>query len=151
QQGQVTLADGYYKFDLNFSDPSCPSGGGYLINVTPPSTRYLAGVSDIIPPLSGATTAPFSVPSCPTTPDDAVPATTQYCESAPSEFLPPASVQARSAGTNYRLHLTLDNSFVPGTSQIFNNHIPLDLNLDQSITITKTTPTVNVSRGQMVP
>ena len=27
QQGQVTLADGYYKFDLNFSDPACPSGG----------------------------------------------------------------------------------------------------------------------------
>jgi uncharacterized repeat protein (TIGR01451 family) len=151
QQGQVTLADGYYRFDLSFSDPACPSGGGYLIKVTPPSTAYIPGESEIIPPLSGAATAPFSVPSCPTTPDDAVPATTQYCESAPSEFAPPASVPERSAGTNYRLHLTFDNSFVPGTSQIFNNHIPLDLNLDQSVTITKTTPTVNVARGQLVP
>ena len=53
QQDQVTLADGYYKFDLNFADPSCPSGGSYLLQVTPPSVRYMAGVSEIIPPLSG--------------------------------------------------------------------------------------------------
>jgi uncharacterized repeat protein (TIGR01451 family) len=151
QQGQVTLGDGFYKFDLNFSDPACPSGGSYLITVAPPSTAYIAGESQNIPPLSDAATAPFSVPSCPTTPADAIPATTQYCESAPSEFAPPPSVPARSAGTNYRLHLIFDGSFVPGTSQIFDNHIPLDLNLDQSITITKTTPTVNVSRGQLVP
>ena len=35
QQGQVTLADGFYKFDINFSDPACPSGGSYLIGVDP--------------------------------------------------------------------------------------------------------------------
>jgi uncharacterized repeat protein (TIGR01451 family) len=45
----------------------------------------------------------------------------------------------------------LDDTFVPGTSQIFNNHIPLDLNLDESISVTKTTPLVHVSRGQLVP
>ena len=151
QQGQITLGDGFYKFDLNFSSPACPSGGGYLIVVTPPSAAYIPGESQMIPPLSDATTAPFSVPSCATSVDDAVPATTQYCESAPSEFAPPTSVAARSAGTNYRLHFTFDNTFVPGTSQIFDNHIPLDLNLDQSVTITKTTPIVNVSRGQLVP
>ncbi|HVS23196.1 MAG TPA: hypothetical protein VMU03_05680, partial [Gammaproteobacteria bacterium] len=151
QQGQVTLGDGYYKFDLSFSDPACPSGGGYLIRVTPPSSRFLAGESTMIPPQFGAATPAFSVPSCPTTADDAVPATTLYCESQPSEFAPPTSVPARSAGTNYRLHLTLDNNFVPGTNQIYNNHIPLDLNLDQSISLTKTTPVVNVSRGQLVP
>ena len=47
--------------------------------------------------------------------------------------------------------MTFDSSFVPGTSQIFNNHVPLDLDLDESVTITKTTPTVNVVRGQLVP
>ena len=151
QQGQVTLADGYYRFDLKFSGPACPSGGDYLIKVAPPSAAYINADSAIIPPLSSQATAAFSVPSCPTSADDAVPATTQYCESAPSEFAPPTSVAARSAATNYRLHFLFDDSFVPGTSQIFNNHIPLDLNLDQSITITKTTPLVNVSRGQLVP
>ena len=39
QQGQITLADGYYKFDVNFSDPACPSGGDYLIGVTAPRER----------------------------------------------------------------------------------------------------------------
>src|SRR6185503_2157991 len=67
------------------------------------------------------------------------------------ELAPPTSVAARSAATNYRLHVLFDNSVVPGSSQIFNNHIPLDLNLDQSVTITKTTPLVNVTRGQLVP
>ena len=50
QQGQITLADGYYKFDINFSDPACPSGGEYLIAVTAPGTNYVAGYSQIIPP-----------------------------------------------------------------------------------------------------
>src|SRR5262249_21638799 len=66
QQGQITLADGYYKFDINFSDPACPSGGDYLIGVTaPPGTNYVAGYSQIIPPTSNASTAAFSVPACP--------------------------------------------------------------------------------------
>ena len=151
QQDQVTLADGYYKFDLNFADPACPSGGSYLLQVTPPSTRYLPGISEIIPPLSSAATAAFVVPSCPASIDDAVPATAQYCEATPSEIQPPASVAPRTSGTNYYLHLTFDSNLVPGSSQIFNNHIPLDLDLDQSVTITKTTPTVNVVRGQLVP
>src|SRR5439155_11053630 len=66
QQGQVTLADGYYKFDINFSDPACPSGADYLIAVTPPAGgTYVAGASQIIPPASGPSTAAFSVPACP--------------------------------------------------------------------------------------
>jgi uncharacterized repeat protein (TIGR01451 family) len=150
QQAQVTLADGYYKFDLSFADPACPSGSDYLLQVTPPSSRYLPGVSELIPPQSSAATAAFGVPSCPSSIDDAVPATAQHCEATASELQPPASV-APGSGTLYYLHLTFDSSLVPGSSQIFNNHIPLDLDLDQSVTITKTTPMVNVARGQLVP
>jgi uncharacterized repeat protein (TIGR01451 family) len=151
QQGQVTLADGYYKFDLSFSDPACPSGGSYLLQVTPPSSAYLPGVSDMIPPQSAATTAAFVVPSCPASVDDAVPVTAQHCEAAPSALQPPASVAPRTSGTIYYLHLTFDSSLLPGSGQIFNNHIPLDLDLDESVAITKTTPMVNVVRGQLVP
>jgi uncharacterized repeat protein (TIGR01451 family) len=151
QQGQVTLADGYYKFDLSFADPACPSGDSFLLQVTPPSAAYLRGVSEIVPPLTSAATAAFAVPTCPASVDDAVPATAQHCEAAPSAVQPPAAVAARTSGTNYYLHLTFDSSFVPGSSQIFNNHIPLDLDLDQSVVITKTTPMVNVVRGQLVP
>ena len=131
QQGQITLADGYYKFDLNFSDPACPSGGDYLIGVTaPPGTNYVAGYSQIIPPASNASTAAFSVPACPGSAADAIPGTALFCEVQPSEFAPAASVAPRSAGTNYHVHLMLDGSQMPGSSQIFNNHIPLDPVLD---------------------
>jgi uncharacterized repeat protein (TIGR01451 family) len=49
------------------------------------------------------------------------------------------------------LNLTADGSAVPGSSQIYNNHIPLDPQLAGAFSITKTTPLVNVTRGQLVP
>jgi uncharacterized repeat protein (TIGR01451 family) len=151
QQGQVTLAGGYYKFDLNFSEPGCPSSGAYLIDVTAPGTTYVAGYSQLIPPASGPGTAPLSVPSCPGGADDAIAATIQYCEAQPSELAPSIAVPARSAGTRYHVHLLLDDSQPPGSSQLFNNHVPLDPNLDGAVAITKTTPMLNVTRGQLVP
>jgi uncharacterized repeat protein (TIGR01451 family) len=152
QQGQITLTDGYYKFDINFSDPACPSGGDYLIGVTAPSgPNYVAGYSQIIPPTATASTPAFSVPACPGSAADAIPATAQYCEVQSSEFAPATSVAARSAGTAYYVHVILDGSQIPGSSQIFNNHIPLDTQLVGAITVTKTTPVLNVTRGQLVP
>jgi uncharacterized repeat protein (TIGR01451 family) len=147
QQGQITQAGGYYRFDLNFSDPSCPSGGSYLIGVSAPTSTYVAGESLVIPPTSNASTAPFSVPTCPA---DALPAI-PYCEAQVSEFAPPPSVPAGSAGTRYYLKLTLDGTAVPGSSQIYNNHIPLDAQLAGAFSITKTTPLLNVTRGQLIP
>ena len=150
QQGQVTLGDGFYKFDLNFSDAACPSGGSYVIAVAAPGSGFTAGYSQIIPPFSSAA-APFSVPACPGTPADALPATAQHCEPQLSELAPPQSIPARSAGTTYHVHLALDDTRVPGSSQIFNNHIPLDPVLTGAVMLTKSTPSVNVSRGQLVP
>jgi uncharacterized repeat protein (TIGR01451 family) len=49
------------------------------------------------------------------------------------------------------LNLALDGTAVPGSSQIYNNHIPLDPQLAGAFSITKTTPLVNVTRGQLVP
>src|SRR5215469_11757515 len=99
QQNQVTLAAGWYRFDINFSNPACPSGGRYVIQVTAPGANYVAGYSQIIPPTSSASTAAFSVPSCPGSTNDAIPATALFCEVQPSEFAPAASVTPRSAGT----------------------------------------------------
>src|SRR4029434_8291275 len=130
---------------------SCASGGSYLIRVRAPGSAYLDGYSEIIPPASGPASAPFSVPTCPGSADDAVPTTAEHCEAQPSELAPPVSVPARSAGTVYHVYLTLDDSQVPGSSQIFNNHIPLDPKLEGALAITKTTPSVNVSRSQFVP
>ncbi|MDH3352671.1 MAG: hypothetical protein OEM51_14085, partial [Gammaproteobacteria bacterium] len=148
---QVTIANGYYKFDLNFSDLACPSPANYSIVVTPPDASYIPGVSEIIPPTSDQTTLPFDVPACPGSANDAVIATVNHCEAQQSEFAPPASVPARSSGTNYHTFLRLDDVQRPGTAQLFNNHIPLDPRLDGAVMITKTTPLLNVNRGQLVP
>src|SRR6267142_1364429 len=147
QQGQITQASGYYRFDPNFSDSACSGGSSYFLEVTVPTSSYVAGESQLIPPTSDASTAPFSVSTCPT---DALPAI-PYCEAQPSEFAPPPSVPARSAGTQYYLNLTLDGTVVPGSNQIYNNHIPLDPKLAGAFSITKTTPLRNVTRGQLIP
>src|SRR5262249_13778187 len=131
----------------NFTDPACASGGAYVIKVTAPSSTFVAGESLLIPPASNASTAPFSVPTCP---GDALPGI-PYCEAQASEFAPASSVPPRSAGTKYYLNLTLDGTSVPGSNQIYNNHIPVDLQIAGSFSITKTTPLLNVTRGQLVP
>jgi len=151
QQGQVTPVDGYYKFDLNFSGPACLSGSGYTIQVTPPAGTFVPGLSELIPPSDDPVAGPFNVPACPGTPDDAIINIWSFCELQPSEFAPSPAIAARSAGTRYFTYLTLDDTQSPNSSQIFNNHIPVDPVLTGSVTITKTTPSVNVSRGQLVP
>jgi len=151
QQGQITVGNGYYKFDINFSDPACPSGLNYLIQVLPPGNGYIPGVSELIPPTSDETTLPFDVPSCPGAATDAVLATAQHCEAQASEFAPSPAVPAQSNATDYHFFLTLNNSQMPGSSQLFNNHIPLDPRLGGAVAVTKTTPLLNVTRGQMVP
>lgn len=151
QQNQVTVGNGYYKFDLNFSDPSCPSGINYQIQVTAPNANYVNGESELIPSLNSPTSQSFDVPNCPGSTDDAVPATSQYCEAQASEFAPTPAVAARSAGTGYFSFLRLDGSRQPGSAQLFNNHIPIDPRLGGAVSVTKTTPMLNVTRGQMIP
>jgi uncharacterized repeat protein (TIGR01451 family) len=150
QQGQITQAGGYYRFDINFSDPACPASSSYLVEVTAPTSTYVAGESKLIPAASDAATAPFSVPACAGSIYDALPSV-PYCEAQPSEFAPPASVPAGNTGTRYFLNLTLDGTAVPGSSQIYNNHIPLDPQLAGAFSITKTTPLRYVTRGQLIP
>jgi uncharacterized repeat protein (TIGR01451 family)/fimbrial isopeptide formation D2 family protein len=150
QQNQVTLATGYYKFDMNFNDPSCPSGADYFIQVTPPSSGYGPMPSRVIPPTTTDATAPFSVPGCPGTVNDAIPATLTYCEAQPSEFAPATSVPAGSAGTTYYLHFTLSNAG-PGSVELFDNHIPVDPPLNTAVSITKTALLSNVTKGALVP
>jgi len=146
QQGQVTTSSGYYKFDLTFNDPSCSSGGDYLIRVTPPTSGFMAGESRLIPLLPPYGTDTFPVPACP---GDAVSSPPNYCEAQAFTLAPAPSVPA-GTGTAYYLHLTLNN-LQPGYGQIFNNHIPVDPTLDTAIAITKTAALVNVKRGQLVP
>jgi len=149
QQGQVTLASGYYRFDINFSDlVQCPSNADYVIQVTPPG-GFATGLSVLIPPATSAATTGYSVPACSA---DAIPGA--YCEAQASEFAPALSVPAASPGTVYYLRLTLADSSTPREidSQLFNNHLPIDPQLGAgTVSLVKTSPLVNVNRGQLVP
>ena len=120
-------------------------------DVTAPDTTYVAGYSQIIPPTSSARRLRYRCRPARPRADDALPATALFCEAQPSEFAPAVSIPARSAGTNYHVHLRLDGSQSPGSSQIFNNHIPLDPELSGAVAISKKTPLINVTRGQLVP
>ena len=104
----------------------------------------------IIPPTSNPSTAAFSVAACPVSSNDP-PGHGHVLRSAALEFAPAASIPPRSTGTTYYVHMRLDAGVTAGTRQIFNNHIPLDLQFTGSLTISKTTPMLNVSRGQLVP
>ncbi len=137
QQNQVTPANGTYKFDLKFDSTNCPEGADYLIAVTAVPAGYVAGPSLAILPTTSDKTGPYSVPVCSA---DAIPATTQ-CEAQVSTTAPTGAV------TTYYLRLTFDLT----ANQIFNNHIPVDPYVEEKISITKTTPLINVTRGQLVP
>ena len=149
-QNQVTIADGYYKFDLNFSDPArCAVGDEYEIQIQPPTTGFLGTTSAIIPPVNPVTGAAEDVPACPGTAQDRVPATTQHCENSTSPLQPDTSIAPRTAGTDYYLKFIFDN--VPDTDQIYNNHIPVDSQLLDAVSLTKQAGMVSVTRSQLVP
>jgi uncharacterized repeat protein (TIGR01451 family)/fimbrial isopeptide formation D2 family protein len=151
QQNQITAADGFYKFDLNFSDTSCPAGGAYFIEVTPPAAGYMNTPSRIITlPQDNNAATPFPVPDCPgNLLYDAVPATGDFCEAAAFATEPPQSVPPEDI--TYYLYLQLSDGTMPGQSQIFNNFIPVDPELNGAVAITKISSMTDVSRGILVP
>ncbi|MCW8934372.1 MAG: hypothetical protein OQK98_06585 [Gammaproteobacteria bacterium] len=151
QQNQQTAGDGYYKFELNFSQAECVAGDDYTINVFPPAGYFdtdsdpaTPNISAIIPPAASLADPGFDAVSCA---NDPLP--TIECEVQTSEFAPPISIAPRTTGTDYYQKFVFNNG--PGDEQIFNNHIALDPELDSAISITKTSALVNVTRGQLVP
>ncbi|WP_250458905.1 hypothetical protein [Microbulbifer litoralis] len=151
QQGQVTRAGGYYKFDINFSEAACAANNDYLIRVEMPRDDYVTGESQIIPPQTNVETAGFDVAACLGGADDLIGATPDHCEVQLSEQAPGVDIDARSEATDYYLRLRLDDGLIPGESQLFNNHIPVDPQLEGALSITKTAALLNVTRSQLVP
>ena len=147
---QVTLADGYYKFDLNFSDPQrCAQGDEYEIVVQPPADDFTGTTSVIIPPVEPVTGVAQDVPNCPGTAADKIPATTQHCENSVSNLQPPATIPPRAPGTDYYLKFLFNA--LPFTGQIYNNHIPVDGELEAAVAISKVAGKLNVTRSDLVP
>ena len=119
---QVTDATGFYQYVLL---PGAPAGT-YTIKVSPPG-GYLPAPSGTLPPQAGPLTVgavpnPFLV--------------------SPSGAPPPVGSPAV-----YFFSFVLSGA----SADVLNNHIPLDPILAGALVISKTSPLVNVTRGDLVP
>jgi uncharacterized repeat protein (TIGR01451 family) len=135
-QTQTTGADGLYQFLLQNGYPT----GTYTLTVTAPA-NFQPGVSTTIPVCAGALTVTL-VPN---------PALVQAFDNPPPTSAPNTCVGLQAGGANstqYYLQFNITNG---GSADILNNHIPLDPTLTGALFITKTSPMVNVARGDLVP
>ena len=134
----VTGPNGYYEFWLN---PGAPAGV-YTLSVSAPS--HLPGASSLIP---ACTNAPLNVSGV------YKPEVIQAGAGAPGLNVPahdPAACVAGSGPNTTQYYY----SFVltPGVSgHVVNNHLPLDPVLAGAIVVSKTSPKVNVTKGELVP
>ena len=152
QQGQVTRGDGYYKFDLNFSDAACPSGGSYLIEIVAPGATFTAGYSQLIPPTSDASTAAALGPH--------LSGQRRRRGAGHARLLRGPGLRVRAAAFRAGAHAGHELLRAPDSRlEPRPGHEP-DLQQPHSagpgaraarLGITKTTPSINVSRGQLVP
>ena len=142
QQGQTTansgVTAGMYRFDVNFAG-GAPFGVYTLRFSTPPG--FLTGLpgapSTLLPPSpSSAGCIAANCLQVPNTPPD--PFLVQ------ANFGPPAA----GAPTTYYVRFNFTGL---GNANVIHNHIPIDPVLGGTIVIVKTTPRINVSRGDLVP
>lgn len=124
---QTTGGTGQYQFLLiNPAPGGCPGNGIYSLQVVQPA-GYIPPPSAIIPPTAG-----------PYTP------TNGGVDAIQAQSGPPTG----GAATTYYFDIDLTLGV---SSQVVNNHIPLDPILGGAIAVSKTTPLVNVARGDLVP
>jgi uncharacterized repeat protein (TIGR01451 family) len=135
-QTQTTGTDGLYQFLLQNGYPT----GTYTLTVTAPA-NFQPGVSTTIPVCPGALTVRL-IPN---------PALVQAFDNPPPSSAPnscPGLIAGGANSTQYYLQFVITNG---GSADILNNHIPLDPVLVGALFITKTSPMVNVARGDLVP
>lgn len=141
---QTTGVNGFYQFLLLGSAPA----GTYTLAVTPPA-GYLPGPSTMIPVCTGT----LVVAAAPN------PALVQKLDTAPAIGTAahnPAACPTTSGGlaggaetTQYYFSFNFNPALPSGN--VVNNHIPVDRILGGAIVVTKTTPLVNVAKGDLVP
>lgn len=139
---QTTGVNGYYEFLLLGTAPA----GTYTLTVTTYPAGYLPSPSTMIPVCAGT----LVVGAAPN------PALIQNSNTAPAIGVTahnPAAcagiVVGGSSSTQYYSSFSL-NPALP-SANVVNNHIPLDPILGGAIVMTKTTPLINVTRGDLVP
>lgn len=120
---QLTGIDGFYQF---FLMPGAPAGP-YTLSIKAPA-GYLNGPSTLIPPQGGSLTSTST--------------------GAPYNVVPHMNAPQGPQPTTWYINFTINPA---NADDILNNHIPLDPILGGAIVMTKNTPKVNVTRGELVP
>ncbi|MDP2351210.1 MAG: SdrD B-like domain-containing protein, partial [Pseudomonadota bacterium] len=148
-QVQVTGADGLYAFFLQNAYPS----GEYLLTVAAPA-GYLNATSVMIPVCTGiidalALPTPLLVQGSNVPPPAGTPLhNAATCPSRSAAFTTVAPWAGGQETTQYYFRFNITNGV---SAHILNNHIPVDPLQGGNIVMTKTTPLINVSRGDLVP
>lgn len=152
-QNQTTGADGRYSFILQNNYPS----GEYVLTIQSVPQAYLPGPSAMIPPCVNTlnvTMLPGGIPALMQGQRDAPGLSQtlhnpQTCPASTNGFVNLAPFTPQQQSTQYYLKFNITRG---GSSEILNNHIPLDPVLaGGAILVTKTTPKVNVAKGDLVP
>lgn len=141
----ITGVDGFYQFLLT---PDAPTGI-YTLEITTYPGGYVPLPSTLIPVCGNVLTV-GNLPD---------PALVQSSNIAPTAVAPahdpaacPVNTAALAVGNQASTqHYFQFNITILTSADVLNNHIPIDPILGGAIVITKTTPLVNVSRGDLVP
>ena len=140
----TTGADGLYQFLLNASAPS----GIYTLMITRYPAGYVPAVSSKIPACVGTLTV-GATPS---------PALVQVSNGVPGLGVAihnanacEGLVQGGSRTTQYYLSFNINMDGRNRSADILNNHIGLDPVAGGILRLTKTTPLMNVSQGDLIP
>lgn len=134
QQGQMTAADGGYRFDIvPNADPACPATETQYDLVVVPPTGYLAPPSGALAPLPG----PADVTAC-------------AFDAVPGGACQPAAVSQPPAGPAV-LPYVLSFLIAAGDPDVIHNHIPLDpFGVGTGVQLTKIAETKTIRRGETV-
>jgi large repetitive protein len=141
----TTGADGLYQFLLT---PTAPAGV-YNLAITTYPGGYLQNPSALIPVCTGTLTVG-------PTPDPALVQSSNFAPALAAPVASPATCPTTTTGLNSGNQGSTQHYFSfnidPTTAaDLLNNHIPIDPIQAGAIIVTKTTPLVNVTIGQLVP
>ncbi|WP_158590408.1 SdrD B-like domain-containing protein [Noviherbaspirillum cavernae] len=140
-QSQTVGSDGYYQYLLQNGFPS----GTYTLSVTAPG-GYLPAPSSNLPACNGAAVVGALPNPALVQASDTAPGLSVTQQTDPSACV--GMVPGGATTTQYYFSFVITNGV---SAPILNNHIPLDPVQVGSILVTKTTPLVNVARGDLVP
>ncbi len=149
QNTVTTGANGYYEFLLvNPVAFGCPGTGTYSLRVTQPA-GYIPAPSSMIPACAGSISVVAGLAVVQTSnlaPAVGTPLAAASLGACPATS---ATLAAGAGSTQYFFSFGIDFSAPSGN--FVNNHIPLDPVLVGTIHMSKTSPMVNVARGDLVP